>query len=1350
MNRWRMHKLGFVHFWLYDLQEFPITDGHILLRGANASGKSITTQSFIPFLLDGNKSPERLDAFGSRDRRMEFYLLGNSDREESTGYLYLEFKKEQVEEYLTIGVGLRAQKGKPQMDFWGFCINDGRRVGSDGIHLYETVGKEFIPLSKKKLRNLLDDPDNWAESQKDYKNLVNRKVFRFEQISQYDQLIQLLIKVRAPKLSREGFRPSAVKGILNDSLQVLSDDDLSAMVSTMERMNHLEDTLQDQRTALCDAQRIGNEYTRYNSYMLGSKARAYLNAQKQAQALKKQLEDTQTLQSESEALLAENVDKQRNAVTRLAEVRAQLETLSGSDLADKQTQLTAARQEVVAAEEHCAQTAGHLEKVVEQLRRDEVKSLALHTQNEDSQTALRRLQLGLNTEEQVLLLGQPHSRFVEQIRGTYLNDGEVAELQRCITQRKQQIRQAAERLQRVQQAQQQHDSAVEQLDAAAIECRNAEKTLRAAQIQEQDERDRLLENFARYAEANRVLTLDAAQKIDLRQRVSNYQSNADWGMIRDIVEKTYSDRLAGLTKQQVVAASKLESIGKQLESQRREYRRIEREQDPVPPRSDQIAATRRFLAMQGIPCTPFYQMVDFRPDLPQERRDCLEAQLRDAGILDALVAREDQYSCLKDVLDTYPDQFLVPADEVTEPLDELIPDCSEELRETVQRCLRGISRSDLTAQTALLPNGCFRNGILHGHSEPQERAGFIGVAAREANRARQLIGIQKEIDYWNEMQNQQQLFAQELEKNLVILSHEHDGLPSPEDLDQAIGMMTAASEAVRRASAQEEICLQQMQRAKQQSSQAEQAFRSAAEGLPYESDMDVYEEVADHAEEYLRLLSDLRIAWVQRDNVVQQIDDLMQRMEETRDEEARLKAQQRSNQQALQVARAREAELSDFLDRPENRELAAHIADLQKEERDKTAEERDASIQCGVLQNKMERYMQDLNLQTEKLRTATLYETDLEHYFEEDLELGLTRGRENCNLSECAQWAKKIIPLADCERSVVRMGESLNTNFAQHKNSLLRYNPRLDLSLEPSKYTTVPRERFLITMRLDGQEMSLYQFISRLQNKVEEVELLLQENDRRLFEDILSDTISHKLRYRIEESQKWTASMSALMTTLDTSMGLSFSLDWKPRRSEGSDELNTSELVQLLSKDCALLTPEDSSRVSGHFRARLQKLRENAQQAEQTVHYADMIREVLDYRKWYEFRLYYKRIGSDKKELTDKTFNTFSGGEKAMSIYLPQFVAVSAQYQKGGESCPWLLALDEAFAGVDDKNIGAMFELVHTLDFDYIMNSQALWGCYSCVTSLDIAEFYRPANAQSVTIIRYHWDGRVKMMAEGI
>lgn len=75
ISKWHMHRLGLVDFWYYVNEEFSFKDGHMLLRGSNGSGKSVTMQSFIPLLLDGNKSSERLDPFGTRSRKIENYLL---------------------------------------------------------------------------------------------------------------------------------------------------------------------------------------------------------------------------------------------------------------------------------------------------------------------------------------------------------------------------------------------------------------------------------------------------------------------------------------------------------------------------------------------------------------------------------------------------------------------------------------------------------------------------------------------------------------------------------------------------------------------------------------------------------------------------------------------------------------------------------------------------------------------------------------------------------------------------------------------------------------------------------------------------------------------------------------------------------------------------------------------------------------------------------------------------------------------------------------------------------------------------------------------------------------------------
>ena len=86
MEQWKINRAGIINFWYYDDEEFQLEDGRLLLRGTNGSGKSVTMQSFIPLLLDGNKSPERIDPFGSKARKMESYLLSDGlDWEERIG-----------------------------------------------------------------------------------------------------------------------------------------------------------------------------------------------------------------------------------------------------------------------------------------------------------------------------------------------------------------------------------------------------------------------------------------------------------------------------------------------------------------------------------------------------------------------------------------------------------------------------------------------------------------------------------------------------------------------------------------------------------------------------------------------------------------------------------------------------------------------------------------------------------------------------------------------------------------------------------------------------------------------------------------------------------------------------------------------------------------------------------------------------------------------------------------------------------------------------------------------------------------------------------------------------------------
>ena len=71
---------------------------------------------------------------------------------------------------------------------------------------------------------------------------MNKYIFGFRRPEQYEQFIRLPVKVRAPKLSKE-FKPTKVYEILNESLQTLTDEDLRAMVDAMEKMDGIQESL---------------------------------------------------------------------------------------------------------------------------------------------------------------------------------------------------------------------------------------------------------------------------------------------------------------------------------------------------------------------------------------------------------------------------------------------------------------------------------------------------------------------------------------------------------------------------------------------------------------------------------------------------------------------------------------------------------------------------------------------------------------------------------------------------------------------------------------------------------------------------------------------------------------------------------------------------------------------------------------------------------------------------------------------------------------------------------------------------------------------------------------------------
>lgn len=330
--------------------------------------------------------------------------------------------------------------------------------------------------------------------------------------------------------------------------------------------------------------------------------------------------------------------------------------------------------------------------------------------------------------------------------------------------------------------------------------------------------------------------------------------------------------------------------------------------------------------------------------------------------------------------------------------------------------------------------------------------------------------------------------------------------------------------------------------------------------------------------------------------------------------------------------------------------------------------------------------------------------------------------------------------------------QDLNGIYFQNRGFLNDYQLTLTELFEKFEEETpsgLPSpKRMDIHARYQGVKIPFGKLLVHLEEEIAELQELIKAGDRELFEDILANTMSRKIRGKINASVSWVEKMNGLMGAMNTSSGLKLSLRWRSKTAEHEDQLDTTELVNLLKKDYRLMREEEAARLSLHFRSKVEEARRHAKDSGGMISFYQVMKETLDYRKWFEFQLFYQKSGERQKELTNSAFGTFSGGEKAMSMYVPLFSAVVAKYQGGRMDAPRLISLDEAFAGVDNKNIRDMFRLMTEFGFDFIINSQVLWGDCDTLDALAIYQLIRPENAKFVTVMPYLWNGRAKEMLD--
>ena len=531
--------------------------------------------------------------------------------------------------------------------------------------------------------------------------------------------------------------------------------------------------------------------------------------------------------------------------------------------------------------------------------------------------------------------------------------------------------------------------------------------------------------------------------------------------------------------------------------------------------------------------------------------------------------------------------------------------------------------------------------------------------------------------------------------------------------------------------------------------QVEREMLEVCKNLPYTRSVEEYDNILSYLDDYKNTFNKLVNREMENNHYLEQIvskendkDNHLSEIDDISLEKDKFSNKINSINEQLK-------RLQEILENPEIIEKTRKLMDARNRQAETINQKNEVDKKLSIIIHDLENADASLKVKEENKNADEEYLRYVSMCLEEELSLNLVLAKNELSLKDNAKSALALKEDAYMIKSASEMASNLYTVYQKYNSNLSSYNTTIERCFETNDEEKADRSRLLVNSIWAGKKLDLNQFIKEIENAIANQEELIRQKDRELFEDILSQTISQKLSDRIDESANWVKEMSSLMKNMDTSMGLSFSLEWKPKKADDIDEMDIRELEKLLTKDKVLVSEEEMTKVSKHFRSIIQKEKLKQEMNNEIPNYLDLVRNALDYRKWYEFRMDYTRVNENKKELTNKAFNTFSGGEKAMAMYVPLFAAVNAQYKKAKlADHPRMIALDEAFAGVDDKNIASMFKMVEELDFDYIMNSQALWGCYQTVKRLKIVELLRPLNSNTITPINYIWNGKEKIYNE--
>jgi Putative exonuclease SbcCD, C subunit len=1387
-ERLRPTRAGVINVWDYVDEEWVFADGRLALRGHNGSGKTKALEVLFPFVLDGVADSRRLDPFSGENRTMKSNLLYRG-QESEYGYVWMEFARPATPETVTLIIGMRAHRNTDGVRT-SFYVT-GKRLGVD----FGLLSADSRPLTERQLKALLE-PDAWRRTATDYRDLVDSRLFGLGR-ERYAQLLDLLLALRRPLLAKD-LDPGKVSDTLSAGLSPVEENLVQQAARDFENLAAVQ-KLFDDLTAANAA--TADFLTDYSAYLRAHVKFRLDRVQARIDAASVHAEKiTVAAATCRHAVAAErDAEAERNARRDEGEtLQGRLAGLKNSDEYKAQGRLEDKRREVIARARELEDQRGRLGRDRRLL--GEAEKAAAKLSHRAAEAAAAEAKFAAELADAAGRSGIVDDGFGPVDSGDDLqltararvaarrdDVGQIRRLLEAIRDAKAKRAYAEQDLGRKEAAEQGQEQACADAEARLAEARRAAADELTAWADRWAAAPAATAPGAAAApDAGALLAGDIAAAPDAEALAGalGYIGEPGATSLTEVFDRRTAERQAATIAVRANLEMELREARERLDDLRARRDAIAAKRDDAPPASDLRPASRR-----GRPGAPLWQLVRFPDGIADAEAAAVEGALYGAGLLTAWV-HPDPALTEQALAAAEADGYLIPSVPVSGRTlaDILVPEEQDHVaKSVVAAVLRSVALTDdIGGATvpAVSTKAQFTYGV-HAGARPKVAPEYIGATNRASRRRARLAEYDELIA---RTVAEQQGLAVEHERAAGLLEdfrRARGELPDTRPVAKAAE--AAGTHAALLARARDEVikARKAVDAAIAEADAKTRQLRQAAAERRMPTAAEQVDAIARAAAEFESAATQLH---AERAKLAQAEEDLAAQTEtmelrklEYAEAEAALAERERL-QQALEeefrtLEETLQADVQQVLEQIRETErliAAAELAYRTLDTRARAEHDKATAAQTELLGERQSLAEAVGQLYEQAAQFGEYARPDLRPLAGvaaappwPDLARWPDPARAGENLAtvlasgagprpdhagprpdhagprpDPTEAVRGVLPpgvadILDAFAAATRGGRQVTEgtlkNTADRMSVALKdFTEALAACDEDFRVDWDPGAVVTVHVIDDEGRKPVAEFATRIAERAADQGVLLEDRERKVLEDELLAALAQQIHARVIAARDLTRDMNSDTRSKPMSSGIAVGIRWAQ-----SDKITDLQRAasRLLERDSP--GPGRLAELRGLLREMIREYRVGHPRAT----YQEALASVLDYRSWHVFELLLIQPGEPEARLTRAKHSVMSGGEKSAAIHLPLFAAANALYSSAKDHCPRMIALDEAFVGIDERYKPDLFGLAVKFDLDLFMTGHDLWVTTATVPMIAHYDMYHDKSTRTVSSLLMLWDG---------